>query len=85
MKIQTRRLVRTIANSHVSTPVEVVEGNSCPKLVGDSFHYQTLGGTRIWHPSAYSKKGWSNMRYVNSTVRVEVGAKWMKKMGLVSK
>lgn len=84
MDIKTRRLIRTIANSHVSTRVDIILGDTSPKVVGEGYHYETMGGTRIHHPSAYSKKGWSNMRYVSSSVRVEVGAKWMKKMGLVS-
>lgn len=44
-----------------------------PKLVGESWHYETKGGQRMNFPSAYKKKGFSNVRYVASTRRIEVG------------
>ena len=31
---------------------------------GLTFHYETRGGARIHHPSAYRKRGWSNCVYV---------------------
>jgi hypothetical protein len=31
--------------------------------LSDTWHYETRGGTIINHPSAYSKKGFSNMIY----------------------
>jgi hypothetical protein len=56
--------------------VAIPETNAAPKLTGESWHYETRGGTRISHPSAYSKSGWSNMVYCHSTIRIEVGANW---------
>lgn len=58
-------------------PVEIVEGSNPPRERGDSFHWETKGGTRIYHPSAYSRRGWSNMVYVGSSRRVEVGREWL--------
>jgi hypothetical protein len=31
-----------------------------------AWHYETMGGAIIHHPSAYAKRGWSNMRYISS-------------------
>jgi hypothetical protein len=58
-------------------PVRVVPGATAPKLLGEESHYETRDGSRIRHPSAYSRKGFSNMVYCRSTVRVEVGARWL--------
>lgn len=57
-------------------PVEVVEGDAAPKVVGTEQHYETRGGSWVRHPSAYAKVGWSNLVYVPSTVRVRVGREW---------
>lgn len=57
-------------------PVMLIRGNSPPILCGSSYHYETNGGRRIFHPSAYSKKGWSNMNYIPSSLRIEVGENW---------
>jgi hypothetical protein len=54
-------------------PVIVTRGSKPPRLLGESFYHETKGGTRIAHPSAYSKRGWSNMTYVASTLCVKVG------------
>lgn len=75
MKIST--VIRKIANAHNSCPIKIIHGDSPPEMVGKSYHYTTKGGSVIYHPSAYSKKGWSNMIYVNSTIRVEVGDNWL--------
>lgn len=60
-------------------PVGVVTGEASPKVTGTSFHYKTRGGRRIYHPSAYAKRGWSNMVYCPSTLSVEVGQDWLIK------
>jgi len=57
-------------------PIKLIPGDSPPVLRGRSFHYETRGGRKIYHPSAYSKRGWSNMRYVPSTICIEVGENW---------
>lgn len=85
LSIEARRAVRIAANaSRNNLPVEIVEGNSEPTEKGRSWHYETKGGTYIAHPSAYSKFGWSNMVYVGSTRRVEVGYGWLAARGLVA-
>jgi len=58
--------------------VRIVAGNAPPKVEGSGPHYRTKGGTRIVHPSAYSKAGWSNMTYVGSTREIVVGARWKR-------
>jgi hypothetical protein len=74
LDLSTRRTIRTIAQARNNMPVEVIAGSSqAPKLMGESYHYETRGGRRIYHPSAYSKKGWGNMRYIGSSLRVTVG------------
>lgn len=59
-------------------PVEVVPNcRRAPRFVGASYCWETNGGRVINYPNAYSKKGWSNMRYVPSTLRIKVGAEWL--------
>jgi len=72
-----RRTARAHAGAHSSCPVEVIPGAVAPRLVGETAHYETRAGTRISHPSAYSRKGWSSMIYCPSTICVEVGAIWL--------
>jgi hypothetical protein len=60
-------------------PIETIDSGS-PKVVGNSWHYETNGGKYIYHPSAYSKIGWSNMRYIASTKRIQVGKDWISKL-----
>lgn len=60
--------------------VEIVNGDSPPALHGErkSFHHETRGGRLISHPSAYSKKGWSNIVYVGASYyHATVGAAWI--------
>lgn len=64
---------------HWSIPIVVIEGADFPKQKGTSYHYETRGGTIIYHPSSYSKTGWSNMVYMPSTNRIEVGKDWILK------
>lgn len=75
--LPARRIARQAAGAHASCPVELIDGNAAPTIRGESFHWETMGGRRIYHPSAYSRRGWSNMRYVGSTIRVEVGRDWL--------
>jgi hypothetical protein len=70
-------LVRQTVCDRSNRPVEVVAGDSAPRYTGESYHYETKGGTRIHHPSAYAKHGWSNMVYRYSTLAIEVGADWL--------
>jgi hypothetical protein len=76
--VDERRELRGLAGwINGRLPVVVIDGLSAPRQRGDHYHYETRGGERISHPSAYSKRGWSNMIYCCSTIRVEVGRDWL--------
>jgi hypothetical protein len=78
LTITQRRSIRTSAGvGQLNIPIQVVHGSAAPHETGESWHYVTRGGSRIWHPSAYSKRGWGNMVYIHSTRRVVVGAEWI--------
>ena len=77
--IEAKRIARKAAKANNNCPVEIVGGNIKPKKVGTEWHYETKGGTWINYPGAYSTSGWSNMVYCPSTIRVQVGAKWLEK------
>lgn len=55
----------------------VSNGPLAPRIVGDRWCFRTMGGTVIQHPSAYRKKGFSNMMYDSDSRRCEVGAQWI--------
>jgi hypothetical protein len=77
--VDERRALRALAGwPKTNIRVEVVPGQKGPTVRGNSWHYETRGGTVIDHPSAYSKLGWSNMIYVCSTIRVEIGSEWLE-------
>jgi hypothetical protein len=80
-----RQTARAYAHaSRNNLPVVVVPGVATPPIeVGESFRYETKGGTYIRYPSAYKKKGFSNMVYVASTSCVEVGEGWLRAHSLV--
>ena len=63
-------------------PIYQIAGDDGPYFCGTGWYWETHGGVRIHYPSAYSKKGWSNMRYVESTHRIEVGVDWLKSCGI---
>lgn len=73
-----RRIAREAAGAHRSCPVDVVEGDAAPRLTGESWYFRTRGGAHIRHPSAYSRRGWSNMVYESSTLAVAVGREWLE-------
>lgn len=79
-KKSTYHEIRQAAGQSGSTcPVKIIDGNTEPKLTGESWCYRTRGGSYIYHPSAYSKNGWSNMVYHPSTRCIEVGREWIIK------
>jgi hypothetical protein len=83
---RAKRFCRDVCelNSHYHPYVVVVSGKKShvgPMLVGRGYHWETKGGRDVRHPSAYSKKGWSNLVYCHSTLRVEVGNKWLEANG----
>jgi hypothetical protein len=75
-----RKILRQIAGlrQYDHLPVVVVDGGAAPEQMGSAWRYETLGGRPILHPSAYAAKGWSNMRYIPSDRRVEVGSDWIE-------
>lgn len=64
---------RQIADAHSNCPIKWVDGDEAPAMYGRSWHYTTLTGIPIHHPSAYSRRGWSSMVYHCSTMHVRVG------------
>lgn len=73
-----RRALRQLAKADIFPPVYVVRGSmSPPTYRGRAWHYETTGGQLIRHPGAYSKKGWSSMVYMASSLCVEVGGAWL--------
>lgn len=80
-RVQIRRIGRYLARRAVgyrgNCPVKIIDGNQPPKVFGDLSGYETLAGEPIRYPRAYQKIGWSNMRYVPSTRRIEVGHLWL--------
>jgi hypothetical protein len=71
------RAARKVAGDYShSRPVEIVAGDAAPKEQGMGFCWRTRGGDLIRYPSAYSRKGRSNMIYCPSECRVVVGADW---------
>lgn len=60
--------------------IDWIDGFQEPKVVYEatSYHYETMGGRIIRYPSAYKKKGWSNIRYVAATRgKIRVGKGWV--------
>ena len=58
-------------------PIEVVDGNEAPYIVGASFHYENKSGDIIHHPNAY-RRAWGKPIYIASTKKIVVGKKWLK-------
>ena len=77
-KMQRRSILRSAGESQANIQIEVIPGIAlAPRTVGESYYWETKGGRRIWHHSAYAKRGWSNIVYVHSTRRVIVGQDWI--------
>lgn len=58
----------------------ILPGDAAPAVDGQrrTWHYETTGGDHIRHPSAYAKRGWSNMVYCPAEwLRVRVGIGWL--------
>jgi hypothetical protein len=71
-----RTMVRNHFGESNNVPVIIIDGDSAPVLTGKRGGYFTRGGTRVDHPSAYSRKGWSNLVYRCSTLSITVGGGW---------
>lgn len=81
MTPQQRTAIRSRFNLEkvTSVPVVSIPGSLMPpKLTGKRGGWFTIGGTMIYHPNAYAKKGWSNMTYRCSTRVIYVGANWLR-------
>ena len=77
-KLQRRAILASANVSQANIPIEIIPGVAvAPRRVGQSWHYTTITGIPIQHPSAYSKRGWSSMVYHHSTRRVIVGEQWL--------
>lgn len=73
------RMVRDMVGAPPNTRIALCASpDVAPRYLGSGWRYETKGGTPIVHPSAYSKHGWSNMVYVYSTLRIELGSAWIK-------
>lgn len=79
MTSTTRKaILHSAGETQSNIHIEIVPGVAvAPRTVGESWHYETRSGLRIYHPAAYSQKGWSSMVYVASTRRVIVGEQWL--------
>jgi hypothetical protein len=74
---EQRRDARLACGAGHATPVKVIPGSHrAPAYVGESFYYTNRAGVRINHPTAYSKKGWSQLVYHYSSLAVVVGEHW---------
>jgi hypothetical protein len=61
-----------------SIPVEEVSGCQPPRIVGDTWHYETPGGKRVRFPNSYRRVAFSSrLTYVPSEERIEVGMDWL--------
>lgn len=73
--VNYKYVCRLAARSANSVPVEITKGDSPPKEVGDNFYYTTPGGKPIAFPNAYK---WPKV-YHPSTLKIQVGEKWLAK------
>jgi hypothetical protein len=75
---QRAALRRTLGIRNQAVPVILLIGGSLsPHVTGSRGGHFTRGGSRIYHPSAYSRRGWSNMVYRCDTRRIYVGQRWL--------
>lgn len=73
-KQTSRRLLRNLIG--VSNNVPIVVGDVAePRLTGSYGGWFTKGGSIIHYPSAYAKRGRSNMVYRRSTLKITIPVK----------
>lgn len=73
-KQMSRNRLRTLIG--VSNNVPIIVGDvSEPRLTGSNGGWFTKGGDPIRHPSAYAKRGRSNMIYRRSTLKITIPVK----------
>lgn len=66
-----------LSPTRTNVPVYLIHGQLSPRRVGVRGGHFTRGGSRIRHPGAYGRCGWSNMIYRCSTQRIYVGDQWV--------
>jgi len=64
--VQQRVAARNLFGCGNNVPV-VFGDIPAPQLTGRAGGHFTKGGTRVRHPNAYSRKGWSNIDYKRDT------------------
>lgn len=69
---ELRVWARKQVNAPKNCPVNISDEATSIDLVGEPGGWFTKGGTPITYPNAYAKSGWSNMKYIPSTISVEV-------------
>lgn len=70
------RVASGLSRTDTCATIVLVDGCSSPRRAGERGGFFTRGGTPIDHPGAYSRRGWSNMVYQTSSLRVVVGRDW---------
>jgi hypothetical protein len=78
MKKKTATCIRSLVGAYGKRyPLVEVPGSRPPTLAGEPGYYVNNFGERIRYPNAY-RRGWGKPNYVASTVRIEVGALWVR-------
>lgn len=65
------RKICGVSNNRVG--IVRISGDSGPTITGQRGGHFTKGGDRIAHPSAYCRRGWSNMVYCCDSRVITVG------------
>lgn len=78
MKRKTATFIRSLCGCY-GKPYPIVEVAGChqPRLVGEPWHHVNKSGDVIRHPNAYAR-AFGRPIYVSSTLRLEVGAAWVR-------
>jgi hypothetical protein len=76
--LELKRALRKKLDTRNNLPVKIVPGNQKPKVVGYRCHFTNKRGDIVHYPNAY-RKAKGKPIYNHSTVRIEVGAKWIWK------
>lgn len=76
-----KRLIRFAVSNQPgfrnNIPIEIVPGKLKPVIKGRGYHFRNKSGDLIRYPNAYAK-AWGKPIYYPSTLRVEVGVKFLK-------
>ncbi|MFA7287266.1 MAG: hypothetical protein WC055_00140 [Melioribacteraceae bacterium] len=78
---EIKRMVRVAGDNINHLNVIAVNGSKKPHIVGAERlrGYYTKSGEAIAHPSAYMKRGFSNMVYYSEPRYIAVGIKWLNR------